>query len=104
MTVECDDNPDMPRDDNNKQPERPHLALEAEVAYFNANRERWIAEGEDMRWLAMKGQTVFGFYDSMTDAYAAGVSKVGSEPFLVKQVRREDPVVIIKRSDLRKRA
>lgn len=89
---------------DHEKPDRPHLALEAEVAYFDANRERWIAEGHDLRWIAMKGETVFGFFDSMTDAYAAGVSKLGSDPFLVKQVRREDPLVIIKRAGLRKRA
>ena len=98
----CDDFSAMSR--HPEEPEHPQLALEAEVAFFNANRERWIAEGFDLRWVSLKGKTVFGFYDSMADAYAAGVSKLGSEPFLVRQVRREDPTVIIKRSDLRKRA
>jgi hypothetical protein len=90
--------------DDDKDAGRPALALEAEVAFFNAHRDQWIASGQDMRWVAIKGQQVVGFYDSMAVAYSAGVAVFSSAPFLVRQVRREDPTAIIKRVDLRKRA
>jgi hypothetical protein len=86
------------------QPERPHLALEAEVAFFEAHRARWIAEGHEGQWAAIQGDRLLGFFGSMTDAYALGVRAFGSEPFLIKEVRARDPIAIVKRTDERKRA
>lgn len=84
--------------------ERPHLLLEAEVAFYETQRARWIEQGHAEQWVAVKGTDVLGFFASMGDAYAAGVTKLGSEPFLIKQVVAEDPIAIIKRAELRKRA
>jgi hypothetical protein len=86
------------------EPAHPHLALEEELAYFREHRERWLREGLEGQWAAIKGKSVLGFYSSMTDAYTAGVGSLGSVPFLVKEVRRDDPIATVQRANLRKRA
>lgn len=79
---------------------RPRLPLEAEMVFFEEHRALWIQQGHEEQWVAVKGRDFLGFFDSMTDAYAAGVIRIGNEPFLIKQVLREDPIAIVQRARL----
>jgi hypothetical protein len=90
-------------DDAGSDARRPRLPLEAEMAFFEAHRAAWIEEGREEQWVAVKDADVLGFFDSMTDAYAAGVIRLGIQPFLIKQVLREDPIVRIPRARLPRR-
>lgn len=84
--------------------DRPDLPLKVEVEYFNQNRAAWIAQGHEGQWATVKVRELLGFYPDVDSAYAAGASKFGAVPFLVKQVRARDDIAIIHRSAPHRRA
>ncbi len=44
------------------------------------------------QFVLIKGRDVLGFYTQQEEALEAGYGRLGDEPFLVKQVRAQEPI------------
>ena len=63
--------------------------LGSELAYFNEHRQEFLEKAFG-KFVLIKGQKDYGFYDDDLKAYKAGVDLFGLEPFLIKEVLAED--------------
>jgi len=66
-------------------------ALESEVAYFDQHRQEFVAKAFG-KFILVKGEKDYGFYDNPLEAYKAGVDLFGLEPFLIKEVLPQDQI------------
>lgn len=64
--------------------------LKTELAFFKSQEEQWLSIYEG-KYALIKGQALMGTFTTLEEAYVAGVSKFGTEPFLVKQIVKNDP-------------
>ena len=65
--------------------------LETELAYFEEHRNEFLEKAEG-KFVLIKGDNSFGFFDSPKHAYEEGVRLFGLEPFLIRQVLMQDQV------------
>jgi len=65
--------------------------FEQELAYYNEHREEFLSKHE-WKHLLIKGRELVGVFDDAQTAYVKGLSRFGNNPFLIKQVLREEPV------------
>jgi len=63
--------------------------LQTELNYFNKQRQEWLNTYEN-QYALVKGEELIGTYTTEAEAYKAGLEKVGNQPFLIKQVVKED--------------
>ncbi len=68
--------------------------LEEELAFFEEHRPEW-SERYDGLFVLIEGRKLLGVFPTAEAAYAAGLRTVGLKPFLVKQVRRQEPVAFV---------
>jgi len=73
--------------------------LESEMAYFNEHRKELLAKAEG-KFVLIKGDKEYGFYDDDEQAYKAGVELFGLQPFLIKEVAVKDQIHEIPALDL----
>ena len=66
--------------------------LQIELAYYEANRRRFL-EIAPVKYVLIRGEGDFGFFDTAENAYKAGADVFGLEPFLIKQVLPEDEII-----------
>lgn len=67
------------------------MGLERELAYFNQIRESLLASHEG-KYAVICGEVLAGTFDSVENAYNAGLKAFGKEQFLVQKVTRTDQV------------
>lgn len=67
-------------------PPRADQLLATELATFQRELPRLLAEGEENRWALIQGGTAAGVWDTFADAVQAGDERFGLTPFLVEQV------------------
>lgn len=60
------------------------MALQDDIAWFEENRA-FIAKQYAGKWVLVKDQSVRGAFSTYGNAFRAGTSAYGTEPFLVKQ-------------------
>jgi hypothetical protein len=65
--------------------------FEEELAYYDKNRADFLSKYE-WKYLLIRGNELVGVFDKAPDAYAEGLKRYGNNPFLIKQVLREEPV------------
>ncbi len=65
------------------------MALEQEVAYFEAHRQEWLQHHAG-KFALVVGERLIDTYDTAARAYEAGVDAVGNVPMLIKQVTAAD--------------
>jgi predicted HAD superfamily phosphohydrolase len=65
--------------------------LESEMAYFNEHRKELLAKAEG-KFVLIKENKDYGFYDDEEQAYKAGVELFGLQPFLIKEVVLKDQI------------
>jgi hypothetical protein len=53
---------------------------------------RLLAEGHEGRWALIKGDQVFGVFDTPDEAEAAGIQRFLCTAFLVRQIHTFEPV------------
>lgn len=70
---------------------RSAMALEKELSFFQSIRQRLIDERHEGKFALIKGEELIGTFDDPETAYSLAVSRFGREPFLIKQVLREEP-------------
>lgn len=63
--------------------------LQKEIAFYNKNKKEYLKTHKD-KFLLIKGEELFGAFDSQEEAYKVGVEKFGSEAFLIKKVADEE--------------
>src|SRR5207237_10365756 len=57
---------------------------------------RLLAEGQEGKFLLLKGEEILGVYDTWAAAREAGLKRYLLEPFLVQQIRAEEPVLRVR--------
>jgi hypothetical protein len=65
------------------------MPIEQELKYFEDNRADLVRHYKG-KWVVIKGTELIGAYDDSDAAYAAGVGRFRTEPFLVRQVTEND--------------
>jgi hypothetical protein len=71
----------------------PDKVLSEENDTYLRVKERYLGHGCEGRWLVIKGERVRGIYDDYEDALDFGYKSIGiDEPFMVRQLTREDIV------------
>ncbi len=63
--------------------------LDQEIKYYEAQREQLLATNQG-KFVLIKGENIIGIYDSEAAAYDEGLSKIGNQPFLIKQITDQD--------------
>jgi len=68
-----------------------HESLKEELDFFETLREELLKTNTG-QYALVKGKEFFGAFTTEEEAYNEGVSKFGTEQFLVKQVTAEDVI------------
>jgi hypothetical protein len=80
----------------------PHTALPAgspgspiacEWDVYRREVGRLLEEGNESRWVLIKGDQIIGIWESETDAQAVALQKYLMQPCLIQQVRSREPLV-----------
>jgi hypothetical protein len=66
----------------------PGSLIEAEWNFFRRELPRLLAEGQEGRWVLIKGEAIIGLFDSRREAMSVGTRKFGLAPMLTEQVLR----------------
>jgi hypothetical protein len=61
-----------------------------EIATYLRELPRLLAEGEEGRYVLIKGDQVVSIWDTADDAYQAGCERFGLEPFLAQPINGRD--------------
>ena len=69
--------------------------LTEEQAFFEEHRFEWLGEHEGQLAL-IKGRTLYGFYDTVKEAFEAGLALFGYQEMLIMDVLEKDPVSFIR--------
>jgi len=74
------------------------VGLEAERHVFDSHLQEWLASGHEGKWVAILHEEAICFFDSLDEAYRAGVERWGTDQdFLAKQVRAHTDIATIQR-------
>jgi len=68
------------------------MALEHEMAYFEAHRDEWL-EHHRGQFALIYGDELLGTYATFEEAFEAGVTRLGNQSFLIRQITEENPSV-----------
>lgn len=66
------------------------MALEQEIATYRRELPRLLAEGQEGRFVLIRGNQVAGVWNTFDDACQAGHAQFGLEPFLAQPVDARD--------------
>jgi hypothetical protein len=72
------------------QPESP---LRQEWDFYRHEVGRLLAEGQEGRFILIKGEEVIGIWDTQEEARAVALQKYLMQPCLIHQVRSREPVL-----------
>lgn len=67
------------------------MALEEELEYFKSIKNTSLAPYKG-KFALIKGKKLIDAFTTSEEAYQAGVSRFGTEPFLIKEVADEETV------------
>lgn len=70
------------------------MALETELAYFNEIRADLVAEHLG-QFALVKGRELVDIYPSYQAALDEALALFGTQPFLIKEIREDEPVEMI---------
>ena len=72
------------------------MILEHEIEFYNKNKQEWINEGYEGKFVLIKyvsGECWhFDMFDSMEKAYNEGVEIYGNVPMLIREIRETEPI------------
>lgn len=75
---------------NLKTPMAPEHTLKAELSFFTHHKDEWLVHYEG-KFALIKGQHLAGTFTTLEEAYNEAVKQFGTEPFLVKQIVKDEP-------------
>lgn len=64
--------------------------LRIEIEYYTAQKESLLAYHEG-QFALVSGEQMLGTYATEAEAYSAGLSLIGNKPFLIRQIRNDEP-------------
>jgi len=67
------------------------MELKKELEYFNRQREELISHYEG-QFVLIKGDSLLGSFTTEAEAYEEGLKQLGNQPFLIKQVTKEEEI------------
>ena len=70
--------------------ETDDIALQEELEYFETQKEALLKTHES-QFALVAGQNLIGTYTTESDAYEAGLRQFGNRPFLIRQIRSQEP-------------
>jgi hypothetical protein len=77
--------------------EVPELPLDSQIYHesqtYRREMPRWLAEGQEGKFVLIKGEEVIGLFEKEEDAMAVGRERYLLGPFLVQQIRSREPVL-----------
>jgi hypothetical protein len=65
------------------------MALEHESAFFDAHKDEWLQHYRG-QYALVHGDKLLGTFTQFDEAFAAGVERLGNQPFLIRQVTDEN--------------
>lgn len=69
--------------------------LSCELRIYSENRQTWLTTHAD-EFVVISGDRVEGFHPDYESAFNAGLTAFGlSQPFLIKQICRTEPVYVV---------
>ena len=68
------------------------MKLKQEYVYYQANKAKLLKEHSG-RFVLVKGRGVIGFFGSGEEAYKVGLERFGNQPFLIKQITKEEEIL-----------
>ena len=72
---------------------QPDSPLYQEWNVYRREVTRLLAEGQEGRFLLIKGEDIIGIWDTPEQAKAVALQKYLMQPCLIQQIRRREPVV-----------
>jgi hypothetical protein len=72
---------------------KPDSPLHREWNFYRREVGRLLAEGQEGRFVLIKGEVVIGIWDTRAEAKAAALQKYLMQPCLIHQVRSREPLV-----------
>jgi hypothetical protein len=70
---------------------RPGESLADEWNTYRREVGRLLAEGQERRYVLIKGQEIIGIYETWKQARGEGLKRYQSEPFFVHEIRVHEP-------------
>jgi hypothetical protein len=74
----------------------PPGMLSAEWDLYRREVGRFLAEGHEGKFVVIQGELILGFFDTEDEASEAGLERFHTGPFLLHQVRAQEPVYLMK--------
>ena len=78
--------------------------LQNEIEFYNDNKQDWIGQGRQGKFVLIKSMDdsmlpscEWQTFDSMENAYTAGVVMYGNVPMLIREIRKIEPTHTITR-------
>jgi hypothetical protein len=72
---------------------KPDSPLFEEWNYYRREVGRLLAEGQEGRFILIKGATIVGIWDTQGEAKAVAIQKYLMKPCLIHQIRSREPLV-----------
>jgi len=70
------------------------VSVETDITFFKELLPDMLAESEG-QWVLIKDSKLVDIFPTNAEAYAAGVKEFGGPPFLVREIRRDEPVEML---------
>jgi hypothetical protein len=74
----------------------PNRVLGREMNVYRKEVGRLLEEGNEEKFVLIKGDEIFGIFDTLDDAVDAGSNRFLGQPYLAKQILAEEPVYRIR--------
>jgi predicted ferric reductase len=66
--------------------------LEIELEFFTQHKDEWLRYYKG-QFALVKGEELIGTFTTRTEAFSAGIGRLGNVPFLIKVVSEEEETV-----------
>ena len=73
-------------------PAEPDSRIAQEWETYRREVSRLLAEGDEGRFVLIKGDQIIGLFDTCEEARAAGAGRFLLQPYLIQQVRSREPL------------
>lgn len=93
----------MPGQDSESQPPTIHYTelpedasagpIAAEWNFYREEAGRLLAEGEEGRWVLIKGEKIIGIWDTQEAAYEVALKNYLMQPVLIHQILTREPLL-----------
>jgi hypothetical protein len=71
----------------------PDSQIATESNYYRREVGRLLAEGQEGRWVLIKGEQVIGIWDTRAEAFAVADERFLLQPVLVRQILEWEPLI-----------